>query len=154
MATGFTTRWKGKIAAAEIWVSGQPIAGPSARQSLTLVNSSLATPTSAGTFINLVSSGSTTNSLVNIEKPNFVGDCRLFVMSTLNGLGVTLLASTAGAGTVTFNGSSNTVIKSTGSTVQSIEMMATSLTNWALVGAYPGFASSTGGILWTLSTSS
>jgi hypothetical protein len=33
-------------------------------------------------------------------------------------------------------------------------MIATSTANWAIVGAYPGINTSTGGVIWTLSTSS
>ena len=78
MASGFTQRWKGKVTAAELWVSGQPVFGPQAKQSLSVMSSSLGASTSSGTYIALLSSGSTTQFIARIEKPGYIGDRRLF----------------------------------------------------------------------------
>src|SRR5512143_2392934 len=149
MATGFVSRWKGKVTASEFYVRGQPVFGKTAAQSLAVVSSSLGASTSAGTYITLLSSGSTTQYIVRIEPPNFPGDQRLFQVSTAGvGLGVILTASTDGS--ITFNGSSLSVMKSSGTTSQVVHMVAMSSVNWLISGQYP--FSSRG--LWSLSTSS
>ena len=149
MASGFTNRWKGKVNASELWVAGQPALGKSAAQRLALVSSSLGASTTAGTYITLLSSGSTTQAIVRIEPPLFPGDRRFFQVSTLGvGLGVILTASTNGS--ITFNGSSLSVAASSGTTAQGLSLVAMSSANWLIDGEYP--FSSTG--LWTLSTSS
>lgn len=149
MASGFVQRFKGKISVAELWIKGQPMFGKSALQNLAVISSSLGASTSSGTYVNLLSTGSTTQYIVRIEPPQFTGDLRVFSVSTGGvGLGAILTASTDGS--ITFNGSSLSVAKSSGTTSQVIRMEATSSANWAITGQYP--FSSTG--LWTLSTSS
>jgi hypothetical protein len=154
MASGFVQRWKGKadFDPSCLWVAGQPIYGPTASASVVLVSSSLGASTLNGSFNNLLSSASTTQSIVRLRKPMYAGSQMTVQVSTASGLGIILTASTDGS--ITFNGSSLSVAKSTGSIVQTLELNATSTANWAITGAYPGIATSTGGVVWTLSTSS
>jgi hypothetical protein len=155
MASGFVQRFKGKVnfAPGGLWVGGQPIYGGSASGTLALVSSSLGASTASQAINVLTSSGSTTQSILRLAKPPFAGFDMLIQMSTLSGLGLIVTASTAGA--VTFNGTTATAMASTGnSTAVALELMATSTANWAIMGAYPGIFTSTGGTIWTFSTSS
>ena len=150
MATGFVQRFKGKIEVHSFTVRGQPQIGLAATQNVALISSSLGASTVSGPFGNLLSSGSTTQSSVRLPLPRFAGNRKVFQVST--GFGIILTASTDGS--IIFNHSTLSVAASTGSTTYSLEIVATSTTNWVVVGAYPGMYTSTGGVIWALSTSS
>jgi hypothetical protein len=154
MAGGFVQRWKGRASfdPGTFTIGGQAVYGASATANVTLVSSSLGASTLKATYNNLLSSASTTQAIVRVDKPAFAGDKCVVQLSTLGGLGVILTVSTDGS--VTFNGSSFSVAKSTGSIVQTLKLEASSTANWTIIGAYPGIATSTGGVVWTLSTSS
>lgn len=164
MASGFVSRWKGKIKASVAYIdtayitnfgtANRTLYGSAATQTLTLVSSSLGASTVSASIALLLSSGSTTTAIVRLSPPQFAGQPVLIQMSTLGlgGLGFMITASTAGA--VTFNGSSDTVVASTiASTNYTLDLRATSTTNWAILGAYPDIYTSTGGTIWALSTS-
>ena len=170
MASGFVQRFKGKIKASVAWIdtanittlnistasgaaviAGHVLYGAGAIQNLSLISSSLGASTigSTASFVNLLSSASTTQSIVRIPAPTFAGEA--IVIQTSTSMGYILTASTAGA--VTFNGSSLTAAASTGGAPYVLSLEATSTANWAIVGAYPGIYTSTGGTIWALSTS-
>ena len=151
MATGFTQRFKGKIniGASGLWVHGRSIYGNASTQRLPLMCSSLGYSSANASIVTLLTSASTTQGIVKIAAPPFPNYKMLFQVSTLNaGGGIILMASTDGS--IGFNGSTLSVAKSSGTTAQVLELVATSSNNWAIIGEYP--FSSTG--LWTLSTSS
>lgn len=149
MATGFVQRFKGKIEADSLWVKGVQVAGAGAAANVSLISSSLGASTLSGSISVLLSSGSTTQAIVRLSRP-FAGATKTIQVST--GLGVIITASTNGS--ITFNGSTLSVAASSGSTCYTLELVGTSTVNWAVVGAYPGIYTSTGGVIWTLSTSS
>lgn len=133
MATGFQQRFKGKILAAQIWIQGGgPLAGAGAIQALS-TSSTTTTITNAGvTTIN----SSSVLSIWRLAPPtqSVLGLSKTVQLSPVSS-GVFVTASTDG--TVLFNGSSiNTTFKST--VVSVIELVATSTTNWAIAGVFPG----------------
>ena len=152
MATGFVQRFKGKVAfdKGSFWMAGQPIYGAAAAGTVALVSSSLGYSTVGAAFTALQSSGTTTKSIAHLKPPPFIG----FDMMIQNPSGSSLILMASTDGSITFNGSTLSVATSTGSTALTLEIVATSSANWAIVGAFPGTYTSTGGVNWLLSTSS
>ena len=140
MPSGFVNRWKGKIAADQIWIGGQSLVGPASGQTL-----------STGSATNIIAASGVTSiaatsvlAIFRLQKPTVTNTEKTIQLTTVSS-GIFITASTDGS--VTLNGSSiNTTIKSTLAGV--IALVATSTSNWAIVGVYP---STTG--FPTLSTS-
>lgn len=141
MATGFSQRWKGRIAARQLWL-GSPavqvtatggdlntIAGSATLQALT-TSSTTSTITNTGPTTIASSSALT---IWRLAPPTSPGMDKLIQLTTVSS-GVFITTSTDGS--VLLNGSSlNTTIKSTIATI--IDLFATSTSNWAIAGVYP-----------------
>ena len=144
--SGFVERYKGKVTMDQgsATVAGFPLYG---KGSVTTFSSTPGAGISTGFAIpaygiSLVAS-SANNSFV-IQPPQYIGEFKTIQTSTVGGT-VVFMASTNGS--ITFNGSSFSVVKSTvGNSVY--ELLATSSVNWALT------VQTNSSVTHTLSTSS
>ena len=148
MATGFVQRFKGKIQADAIFVKGQAFVGPAASQSLSTSSTAFVTPSITAPFASIASG---TNAYIyRLPKPTFAGQQQVIQLTAVSTLGVFFTASTDASALIA-GSSINTTLKSTIASL--ISLQATSTSNWAIIGAYPGTYTSTGGTIWALSTS-
>lgn len=132
MATGFVQRFKGKIALAGnngLVVGGIPLYGTGAVQTLSTASANFTAIN--GVPVSVITASSAIN-VWNLPKPSFGGQTKCLQLLVSSGILVT--ASTDGSRT--FNGSSNSVFKSTQNSI--IELQATSTLNWAITGVFPG----------------
>lgn len=141
MPSGFNQRWKGKIAAAQLWIGGVAQNGPSA----VTAYSTAGTQTLAGSGAIETINASSALSIFTMgygPSPGREQVIDLIVVSS-----GAFLKAAAGA---SFDPSTNTVIKST--YAQSITLIGLSTTKWAIKGLFPPASTLVGGSGITLST--
>lgn len=133
MATGFVDRIKGKITQdpQTFWIGGTPQYGAVATQAVT-ASSTVAAQNVNSYGITTINASTGNLCVFRLQKPGFAGQFKTIQLNPCSSVGgIFLTASTDGS--ITFNGSSFSVIKSTiaGSI---IELTATSTNNWATAG--------------------
>lgn len=139
MANGFTQRWKGKVAAVQLWVAGVPQNGPQA----VVAYSTAGTQTLAGSGAIETINASSAISIWTMGYGPTPGREQVIDLITVSS--GAFIKAAAGA---SFDPSTNTVIKST--YAESITLLGLSTTKWAIKSVFPGTTLGGSGI--TLST--
>jgi hypothetical protein len=131
MTTGFVQRFKGKIAAAEIYVGGVPTFSPGILQSTTIAGAAAEIGTLTNYGVSAVTA-STVLAVARLASPQYPGQQKVIELVSVSS-GIKITASTDGS--VTFNGGTYNTITST--LAGNIALMAGSTTNWVITGVYP-----------------
>ena len=151
MATGFVDRIKGKVThdPNTLWIAGTPQYGTVSAQTMSLSSAASTSDPGAAPLVNAYGTSvincSSGPNIVRLAPPTFPGQSKTIQLNFVvpgSSLVGALWTKASTDGSIMYNGSSFSVVKSTvGPSV--IQLIATSVTNWAVSGLFNSSATHT-----------